>query len=86
VLVPAANVKHLMLNRKVRNAVAEGKFNIYAITNIDEGIELLTGIPMGKPDSEGVYLPETISGKIQRRIEKLSKIKDSSNEDEAEKN
>lgn len=86
VLVPAANVKHLMLNRKVRNAVAEGKFNIYAITNIDEGIELLTGIPMGKPDSEGVYPPETISGKVQRRIEKLSKIKDSSNEDEAEKN
>ena len=86
VLIPAANVKHLMLNKKVRNAVAEGKFNIYAITDIDEGIELLTGIPMGEPDSEGVYPPETISGKVQRRIEKLSKLKDSSSEDEAEKN
>jgi lon-related putative ATP-dependent protease len=84
VLIPAANVKHLMLNQKVRNAVAEGKFNIFAISNIEQGIELLTGIQMGEPDQGGVYPPDTISGKIQQRIEKLAKIKDSSGEDEAE--
>ena len=85
VLIPAANVKHLMLNQKIRNAVAEGKFNVYAISNIEQGIELLTGIPMGEPDQEGIYPPDTISGKVQQRIEKLAKIKDSSGEDEAEK-
>lgn len=84
VLIPAANVKHLMLNQKVRNAVAEGKFNIYAISNIEEGIELLTGIPMGETDEEGVYPPDTISGKVQQRIEKLAKIKETRHEDEAE--
>jgi lon-related putative ATP-dependent protease len=84
VLIPAANVKHLMLNQKVRNAVAEGKFNIFAISNIEQGIELLTGIQMGEPDQGGVYPPDTISGKIQQRIEKLAKMKDSSSEDEAE--
>ena len=84
VLIPAANVKHLMLNQKVRNAVAEGKFNIFAISNIEQGIELLTGIQMGEPDQGGVYPPDTISGKIQQRIENLAKIKDSSGEDEAE--
>jgi lon-related putative ATP-dependent protease len=84
VLIPAANVKHLMLNQKVRNAVAEGKFNIFAISNIEQGIELLTGIQMGEPDQGGVYPPDTISGKIQQRIEKLAKMKDSSSKDEAE--
>ena len=85
VLIPAANVKHLMLNQKVRNAVEEGKFNIYAISDIDQGIELLTGIPMGEVDEDGTYPPDTISGKVQQRIEKLAKIKESSSEDGAEK-
>jgi hypothetical protein len=39
---------------------------------------------MGEPDQGGVYPPDTISGKIQQRIEKLAKMKDSSSEDEAE--
>ncbi|MGW8143155.1 MAG: Lon protease family protein [Anaerolineales bacterium] len=84
VMIPTANVKHLMLNQRVRNAVAEGKFNIYAITSVDQGIELLTGIPMGEIDQDGHYPPDTISGKIQERLEKIAKSKDSGSEDEAE--
>ncbi len=84
VMIPTANVKHLMLNQRVRNAVAEGKFNIYAITSVDQGIELLTGIPMGEIDQDGLYPPDTISGKIQERLEKIAKSKDSGSEDEAE--
>jgi predicted ATP-dependent protease len=82
VLIPSANVKHLMLNLEIRDAVADGLFNIYPISEIDQGIELLTGIPMGQPDQEGKYPPETISGRVQARLEKLAKSKDTSGEDE----
>jgi lon-related putative ATP-dependent protease len=84
VLIPAANVKHLMLNQKVRNAVEEGKFNIFAISDIDQGIELLTGIRMGEVGEDGSYPPDTISGKVQQRIEKLSRIKETSSNGDAE--
>ncbi len=86
VLIPSANVKHLMLKPEVREAVAEEKFNIYAIEEIDQGIEMLTGIPMGAPDQEGNYPPDTIGGKVQSRIEKLAKAKESQKDDQAENN
>jgi lon-related putative ATP-dependent protease len=84
VMIPAANVKHLMLKKEVRDAVADGKFNIYSISEIDQGIELLTGIPMGAPDQDGKYPLDTISGKVQDRIEKLAGVKESQGGDEAE--
>jgi len=84
VLIPSANVKHLMINQKVRKAVAEGLFYIFPISEIDQGIELLTGIPMGQPDQEGSYPPETISGRVQIRLEKLAKKDDTTGEDGAE--
>jgi lon-related putative ATP-dependent protease len=82
VLIPAANVKHLMLNQEIRDAVADGLFNIYPISEIDQGIELLTGIPIGQPDQEGKYPSETISGRVQARLEKLAEKKDTSLEDD----
>ncbi|MDD3651413.1 Lon protease family protein, partial [Immundisolibacter sp.] len=55
VLIPASNVQHLMLRVDVRDAVADGRFHIYAVRTIDEGIELLTGLPAGVADAEGNY-------------------------------
>jgi lon-related putative ATP-dependent protease len=72
VLIPSSNVKHLMLRWDVIEAVREGKFRIYPIRHIDEGIELLTGIPAGEPDENGQYPPDTINGRVQRRLEELS--------------
>lgn len=72
VLIPEANVKHLMLRQDVRQAVAEGKFHIYPVSHVDQGIELLTGIPAGEPDENGNYPPDTINGKVQARLEKLA--------------
>jgi lon-related putative ATP-dependent protease len=72
VLIPAANVKHLMLRQDVRQAVAEGDFNVYPIEEIDQGIELLTGLLAGEADESGKYPPDTINGKVQARLEKLS--------------
>ena len=53
VLIPQANVSHLMLNDRVRAAVAKGKFHIFPVSTIDEGIALLTGIPAGQVEQEG---------------------------------
>ena len=47
VLIPAANVKHLMLRADVVDAVAAGSFHVYAVAHVDEGIVLLTGLPAG---------------------------------------
>ena len=64
VLIPATNVKHLMLRQDVVEAVAGDKFRIYPIVTIDEGIEILTGFPAGVADGDGVY-PE---GSVNRRV------------------
>jgi predicted ATP-dependent protease len=57
VIIPAANVEHLMLRHDVVEAAAAGRFDIYAVETVDEALELLTGLPAGIPDAEG-YLPE----------------------------
>jgi lon-related putative ATP-dependent protease len=73
VLIPHANVKNLMLRQDVREAVADGKFHIYPISHVDEGIEVLTGIPAGEPDDEGHYPEGTINRMIVDRLEELAR-------------
>jgi lon-related putative ATP-dependent protease len=72
VLIPQANVKNLMLRQDVRDAVAAGNFHIYPVTHVDEGIELLTGVPAGQPDDEGHYPEGTINRVIEDRLEELA--------------
>ncbi len=55
VLIPAANIKHLMLRRDVVAAAEAGKFSIYAVENVDQAIALLTGMPAGEADANGNY-------------------------------
>jgi predicted ATP-dependent protease len=55
VIVPAANRRHLMLRPDVVDAVAAGRFHVYAIASVDEGLEILTGLPAGERDPEGEY-------------------------------
>lgn len=73
VLIPAANVKHLMLRQDVVSAVAAGQFHIYAVSSIDEGIELLTGVAAGAPDESGQYPPDSVNGRVVARLETFSK-------------
>jgi len=73
VLIPASNIKHLMLRQDVIDAVGSGKFNIYPIEHIDQGIEVLTGIPAGEPDEEGNYPEDSINGRVQARLIELAK-------------
>lgn len=73
VLIPAANVPHLMLRQDVVNAVAVGKFHIYPIKTIDEGIELLTGMEAGAAEENGRYPTNTVNGRVVARLEAWAK-------------
>jgi predicted ATP-dependent protease len=76
VLIPDSNVQHLMLRDDVVQAVAEGKFHVYPIETIDQGIELLTDMATGEPDDEGTYPENTVNGKVQARLAKFSETED----------
>ncbi|MFZ0546615.1 MAG: ATP-binding protein, partial [Candidatus Promineifilaceae bacterium] len=73
VMIPAANIKHLMLREDVVQAAKDGRFHIYAVDAIADGIELLTGVPMGEMDEDGAYPEGTIGRRIVDRIEKIAK-------------
>lgn len=72
VLIPAANVKHLMLRADVVAAIREERFHVYPVTTIDEGIELLTGQPAGEPDAHHHYPEDTVNGRVQRRLTEMA--------------
>jgi lon-related putative ATP-dependent protease len=68
-IIPASNVKHLMLRDDVVAAAQAGKFRIIPMETIDQGLELLTGIPAGVPDADGNYPPDTINARIAARLD-----------------
>ena len=72
VLIPASNVKHLMLRQDVIQAVKDGQFHIYPVETIDEGIEILSGVSAGKPDDEGKYPSESVNGRVYARLVQLA--------------
>ena len=73
VLIPATNVRHLMLRQEIVDAVAAGQFHIYPVSHIDEGIELLTGVVAGVADGEGVYPEGTINRLVQDRLREFAR-------------
>lgn len=68
VLIPAANVEHLMLRQNVVDAVKRGKFHIYPVASVDAGMELLTGISAGERDEEGEFPEGTINQRVEARL------------------
>jgi predicted ATP-dependent protease len=68
VLIPSSNVEHLMLKDEVVQAVADGKFHVYSVETVDQGIEMLTGMPAGEQDEHGNYPEQTINGRVQARL------------------
>ena len=73
VLIPAANVKHLMLRHDVVAAVENGEFSVYPVRTVDEGIELLTGIRAGDRESNGEFTAESINRRVEDRLIHFSK-------------
>ena len=72
VLIPAANVRHLMLNRRVVAAVEAGKFSVFPIKTIDEGMALLTGMPTGKRDDTGRFPPGSLNERVEQHLHELA--------------
>jgi lon-related putative ATP-dependent protease len=68
VMIPATNVAHLMLRHDVVEACRQGRFAIYPIAHIDQGIELLTGVPAGERDGRGDYPPGSVNRKVLARL------------------
>ncbi|OGP30973.1 MAG: ATP-dependent protease [Deltaproteobacteria bacterium GWC2_42_11] len=73
VLIPAKNLKHLMLKTEVIDAVKQGKFNIYAVENVEQGIEVLTGVEVGARMPDGSYPEGTINCLVSKRLKELAK-------------
>ena len=69
VIIPASNVKHLMLRHDVVAAAAEGQFAIYPIDAVDQGLELLTGVPAGVPNADGNYPAGTLNQRVAARLD-----------------
>lgn len=72
VVIPESNVKHLMLRNEVVEAAAQGKFHIYAVADVDQAISLLTGVPAGEPDKEGVVPPDSINYLVATQLAQLA--------------
>ena len=73
VIIPIQNVRNLHLNDEVIDAVKKGEFHIYAISTIDEGIEILTGVPAGKKDKYGKFPAGTINYLANEKLVKYAK-------------
>ncbi|HAF70861.1 MAG: ATP-dependent protease [Acetothermia bacterium 64_32] len=71
VIIPEGNVDDLMLPEEVLEAVREGRFHIWAVGTVEEGIQILSGMPAGTPDEEGNYPEGTLFHLVQRRLEEL---------------
>jgi predicted ATP-dependent protease len=69
VVIPKSNVQHLMLRADVVAAAREGRFAIYPIETVDEGLSLLTGQPAGEPDAEFNYPDGTLNARIAARLD-----------------
>ncbi len=72
VIIPEANVQHLMLKQEVVDAVAEGKFHIYPVRTVDEGIEILTGVAAGKRNPDGTWPEGTVNWYVDQRLREMA--------------
>ena len=72
VIIPRANVRDLMLKNRVINAVRDKKFHIWDIEKVEEGIEILTGIPAGSPGPDGTYPEGSVFAMVDEKLKQLA--------------
>ena len=72
VLIPASNVKHLMLHRRVVEAAEQGRFHVYPVETIDQGLEILTGMPAGVRDDDGGFPEGSFNALVESRLIELA--------------
>ena len=74
VMIPIQNVDNLQLSDEIIEAVKNKKFHIYSVSTIEEGIEVLTGVPAGKKDKDGHFPAGTINYLVYEKLKKYSKV------------
>jgi lon-related putative ATP-dependent protease len=72
VMIPESNVQNLMLKEEVLEAVREGKFNVYSVKTIDEGIEVLTGTKAGKRQADGTFEEGTLNYLVDKQLKEMA--------------
>jgi lon-related putative ATP-dependent protease len=75
VMIPATNVKHLMVHRRVVEAVDEGKFQIYPVETIDQGIEILSGLTAGERGADGHFPEDSFNRRVETRLLELAELR-----------
>jgi lon-related putative ATP-dependent protease len=86
VLIPESNVQNLMLKEEVLEAVREGKFHIWSVKTVDEGIEILTGVKAGARQEDGTFEEDSVNGRVDKRLRELAeKLKDFAKEEKGGK-
>ncbi|MCB1759929.1 MAG: AAA family ATPase [Gammaproteobacteria bacterium] len=68
VIIPRANVRHLMLKQALVDAAADGRFHIYAVDHVEQALGLLTGLPAGVPDGNGIFPEGSVNHLVQMRL------------------
>jgi len=74
VMIPAANVEDLMLREDILEAVAAGKFHIWPVAKIEEGIEILTGKSAGHRNGDGTFADGTVFAQVNERLSKMAHV------------
>jgi lon-related putative ATP-dependent protease len=80
VMIPQSNVQNLMLKEEVVEAVKEGRFHIYPVETIDEGIEILTGIPAGELEEDETWAEGSINYLVQKNLDNMAEKVESEEE------
>ncbi len=86
IIIPEQNVKNLMLREDVVEAVKDGKFHVYPVSTIDEGIAILTGREAGERQEDGTYPEDTVNSLVDKQLHELAmKLKEFGKKEEEEK-
>jgi lon-related putative ATP-dependent protease len=72
VMIPHQNLRNLMLRQEVVDSVRQGKFHIYAVSTIDEGVEVLTGVEVGEKREDGSYPEDSINCRVDKRLKEMA--------------
>lgn len=72
VIIPHSNLAHLMLREDVVEAVSAGRFHLWAVTTIEEGLEILTGVPAGARAADGQFPEGSVNAQVERRLQEFA--------------
>jgi predicted ATP-dependent protease len=75
VIIPRENVKHLMLQEDVVEAVQQGQFSVYAVQSIDEAITIITGTEAGERDKDGNFAPDSVNARVEEQLTRYAALR-----------